>query len=266
MYSFIVFLQSLPPIALSLLMFFIAYGSVIVFSVLAGKQGLYTIIVLLIVMANIQVLKSTQFMFFNSPVALGTELFAATYLATDILAEVYGEKQARTGVLLGFMGMIFFTLVAIGTLGFAPLTQLDTNDSFLLGMHTHLEAILLPIPSFLIASICAYLVSQFLDVYLFSMLKQYTKSKFLWLRNNISTIISALIDNTVFSLLAWIVLSANPLPLSQVIRTYILGTYIFRVCAAFLDTPVIYWVKHLLSSHTQSSTFYSTQNFSSKRT
>lgn len=241
------FLQQVPPIFVSGLMFLIAYGSVLLFGVLAGKNGLYTIIVLLIIAANIQVLKTTQFSFFNTPVALGTELFAASYLATDILSEIYGPKSAKIGVILGFMGMVFWSLVAILTLGFAPITETQVGgNQFLLEIHNNLEAVLYPIPSFLIASLMAYTISQFLDISIFSYIKKHTRHKYLWIRNNVSTLISALVDNTIFSVLAWIVLSANPLPLATVIKTYILGTYIFRIIAALLDTPIIYIAKKLI--------------------
>lgn len=247
MNSILSVLQGLPSLSVSLLMFLVAYTSVLLFGTLAGKNGLYTIIVLLIIAANVQVLKVTQFSFFKHPVALGTELIAATYLATDILAEIYGTKAARTGVILGFMGMIFWTLVAILTLGFAPITPEQAGgDVFMLSMHNHLKAIFYPVPAFLVASLLAYLISQLLDVYLFSTIKERTKNKFLWLRNNISTMVSALVDNTIFSILAWIVFSVNPLPINVVIKTYILGTYLFRIAAAILDTPVIYLAKRII--------------------
>ena len=55
---------------------------------------------------------------------------------------------------------------------------------------------------FFIASMIAYLVSQYFDVWIYSRIKRLTKNRFLWLRNNLSTILSSLLDNTVFSLLA----------------------------------------------------------------
>ena len=77
-------------------------------------------------------------------------------------------------------------------------------------------------------------------------LKIITKGKYLWLRNNLSTFSSSLIDNTIFSLLAWIILNPNPLALYVVITTYILGTYILRIIIAIIDTPFIYLSKYFL--------------------
>ena len=249
MTSLIIYLQTLPPIILSCMMFILAYGSVLLFGALGGKYGLYTIIVLLLISANIQVLKVTQFSFFSAPVALGTELFAATYLATDILAELYGKKAAKTGVYLGFMAMVFWSLTSMLTLGFSPIS--DPNNA--IGIQQHLEAILYPFPTFLVASLAAYLISQLLDIYLFQAIKNKTNNKYLWIRNNVSTCVSSLVDNSIFSILAWIVLSSNPLPLSEVLKTYILGTYIFRVVAALLDTPILYLAKNIFPKSVQGS-------------
>ena len=60
------------------------------------------------------------------------------------------------------------------------------------------------------------------------------------LRNNASTWISALIDNTVFSVLAWVVLAPEPMAWQPLIFTYILGTYVLRIAVAALDTPFVY--------------------------
>ncbi|MEL6941934.1 MAG: queuosine precursor transporter, partial [Bacteroidota bacterium] len=80
-------------------------------------------------------------------------------------------------------------------------------------------------------------------VWFYGWLKKKMKGKHLWCRNNASTMVSALIDNTVFSVLAWIVLSSNPLPFKTVLFTYILGTYWLRIIIAALDTPMIYLAK-----------------------
>ena len=77
-------------------------------------------------------------------------------------------------------------------------------------------------------------------------LKEKTKGKMLWLRNNVSTAVSSLIDNTIFSIFAWIILNPNPFLLSDVIMTFILGVYLLRVFIALLDTPFIYLAKYFI--------------------
>ena len=92
----------------------------------------------------------------------------------------------------------------------------------------------------------AFVSSQYFDVWFFSFLKNYTSKRFLWLRNNLSTILSSLLDNTVFSILAWIILNPNPETLYNVIMIYIFGTYILRILIAFIDTPFMYFSKLFL--------------------
>ena len=71
-------------------------------------------------------------------------------------------------------------------------------------------------------------------------LPRVTGGRWLWLRNNASTAASSLIDNTIFSVLAWVVFAADPLPWSTVIFTFILGTYWLRLLVAVMDTPILY--------------------------
>jgi len=89
----------------------------------------------------------------------------------------------------------------------------------------------------------AYLISQYFDVWIYSIIKNFTQNKYLWLRNNLSTILSSLLDSTIFSLLAWIILSPEPETLYNVFMIYIFGTYILRVFIAMIDTPFMYLSK-----------------------
>ena len=241
----IAFFHTMPPIIVSLLTFLVAYISVILFAKFFGEGGIYVFIVLAIVGANIQVLKVIQFSFLSHPVALGTEFFAASYLATDILNEVYGKRAAKKGVFVGFAGMLFWTVAVLLTLSFRPIK----GDE----MHQAMKTIFSPAPIFLIASLISYLISQLNDVYLFSAIKKKTAGKKLWLRNNVSTLVSALLDNIVFSTLAFFIFPRfisgfDPVPFKTLIFTFILGTYLFRVFAAFFDTPFMYLAKKVLSN------------------
>jgi len=235
-------LQSWPPEFLWLLMLLTCFSSVLLLYRFFGTAGLYVYIVLAMIGANIQVLKAVQFGLYPEPVALGTILFASAYLATDILAEQHGAKAAQKGVWLGFAGYLIFTVLMLLNLGFAPLTpeQAGETMAWALPYHEHMAALFTPAPTFLIAGMCAYLLSQLHDIWLFSRLKAHTGGRFLWLRNNASTLLSALIDNAIFSILAWIVLASDPLPWQTVLVTYILGTYWLRVIVALFDTPFIY--------------------------
>ena len=209
---------------------------------------MYVYTVIALIGANIQILKIVKFSFFSEPVALGTILFASTFLCTDILSEYYGKEKAKKNVFIGFIGFLFMTIISIFTLGFKPLgTDLAINEYlWAISVEKSLLSILLPLPSFFLASMIAYLVSQYFDIWLFHFLSKITKNKYLWFRNNLSTITSSLLDNTVFSFFAFILFSLNPLPINIVIFTYILGTYILRVLISLIDTPFVYLARYFI--------------------
>ena len=188
-----------------------------------------------LILGNIQVLKTVDFFYSPEPVALGTILFASTFLCTDILSEHFGKEKARKNVIIGFTSFLFITIIMLITIGFQPSESDFSQNS--------LENIFTPISRFFIASMIAYLASQYFDVWIYSIIKNYTSSRFLWLRNNLSTILSSLVDNTLFSLLAWIILNPNPESLYNVVMIYIFGTYILRIFIALVDTPIIYLSK-----------------------
>ena len=104
----------------------------------------------------------------------------------------------------------------------------------------------MPLPTFFVASMISYLFSQFFDVWFFKKISKLTNKRFLWLRNNLSTMSSSLIDNFIFSIFAWIIFNPNPLDFKTVFFTFILGTYILRLLIALVDTPFVYLSKFLV--------------------
>ena len=134
------------------------------------------------------------------------------------------------------------------TIGFKPLNEITSGDKYAwaLSIQDNLLGVFMPLPIFFAASMIAYLSSQFFDVWFFKKISKFTNKKFLWLRNNFSTTVSSLIDNTIFSIFAWIIFNPNPLDFNTVVFTYILGTYALRIFIALLDTPIIYLAKFFL--------------------
>ena len=233
--TFTSYLGSFNTFILWLIMLFFCFSFILVFLKLFGYVGLYVYSSLAVIIGNIQVLKTVDFFYSPEPVALGTILFTSTFLCTDILSEHFGKEKARNNVLISFTGFLFMTLIMLITIGFKPAANDWAQDS--------LSNVFTPMSRFFIASMIAYFVSQYFDVWIYSAIKNLTKNRFLWLRNNLSTILSSLLDNTVFSLLAWIILSPHPETLYNVIMIYIFGTYILRILIAFIDTPFMYFSK-----------------------
>ena len=229
------YLGSFNTFYLWLIMLFFCFFSILLFLKLFGSVGLYVYSAIAVIAGNIQVLKQVDFFYSPEPVALGTVLFASTFLCTDILSEHFGKDKAKKNVLIGFLSFLFMTIIMLITIGFDPSAEDWAQES--------LSNVFTPLSRFFIASMIAYLISQYFDVWIYDVIKKITSNKYLWFRNNLSTILSSLIDNTIFSLLAWIILNPNPETLYKVITTYILGTYLLRVLIAFIDTPFLYLSK-----------------------
>jgi len=236
--NFTSYLGSLNTFVVWIIMLLFCFSSILIFLKLFSFAGLYVYSALAVIIGNIQVLKTVDFFYSPEPVALGTVLFSSTFLCTDILSEHFGKDKAQKNVLIGFVSFLFITIVMLITIGFNPSANDWAQDS--------LVNIFTPMSRFFIASMIAYLTSQYFDVWIYSTIKNLTMNRFLWLRNNLSTILSSLVDNAVFSILAWIILNPNPETFYNVIMIYIFGTYILRIFIALIDTPFMYLSKIFL--------------------
>ena len=199
-----------------------------------GKNGLYAWIAVAIILANIQVMKTVGF--FGLVTALGNIIYGTTFLTTDILSENYGKKEAKKAVWIGFFMLISITIIMQLCLLFTP-HESDT-------LSPALEQIFGLLPRIAIASLTAYLISQFYDVWFFNFLKQKMKGKYLWLRNNLSTMVSQLIDNIIFTWIAFIGFFGlfgwgQVFDWSIIIQIFVVS-YIMKWIVAVFDTPFVY--------------------------
>lgn len=235
-------LNAQPPDAVWVMMMLAAFGGVLAMLAAFGRAGLFVFVAVAVIAANLQVLKVVPFVMLPGPVAEGTVVFAATYLATDILAEHYGAAAARRAVWLGFAAHLMMTVLMILALGYRPLTpeQAGEDLAWALPFHAHLSALFTPAPALFVAGMTSYLASQLIDIRLFTAIGAATQGRALWLRNTASTALSALIDSALFSTLAFVVFAEHPVPWDVLVRTYILGTWLVRVGLAVLDTPAMY--------------------------
>ena len=192
-----------------------------------GKAWLVGLIVAQVVLMNIFVVKGMYL--FGLAVTGGNVLYASIFLATDILCEHYGKKEAIKAVRIGFFVSVFFLVMSQFILKFIP-ADYDFAQEAMVTLFTLT-------PRIVLGSMIAYLVSQHLDVWLYNKIKQKTGDKMLWLRNNGSTFVSQLIDSIIFTVIAF----AGVYPLFQLI----LFTYIIKLAVAVLDTPFIYLSKKI---------------------
>ena len=241
-------LNQISPLWIAGIEFFAAYGAVLLMFRFFGKEGLFVYVTMAIILANIQVLKVVSFPVLPDPIALGTVVFVSTYLAIEIVNEHYGKKEALKLVSLSFLGYFIFMVLMIVALSFRPLTEAQVLANggeveafgFAYPMQEHLMAIFSPAPSIFISSLLAFASSQTINVHVFSHLKSLMKRRFLWVRGIVSSSISTLTDNLVFSVFAFIIFAKEPVGWDVIMYSYVLGIFIIRLTLAVFDTPMLY--------------------------
>jgi len=205
------------------------------FTLIAFKFGLTWLMALIAVQAvimNIFVLKMMNV--FSFEITGGNVLYASIFLGTDIICEHYGKDKARQAVWIGFFSSMFFIIMSQFITLYTPSTLGDS-----LFLHETLATIFSTTPRIVIASMVSYLISQNLDIFIYTTIKNITKGKFLWLRNNGSTFISQLFDSIFFTFAGLYGIVANAENVWQII----FFTYTIKIIIAIMDTPFIYLSK-----------------------
>lgn len=237
-------LQALPNEVVGAFIYITTIGSLFLLQRLFGKEGLFVFIVLAVIIANIQSLKVIQLSFFDYPIAMGSILFTTTLLATDILSEYYGKKETEKAIWLGFFGLLMVSTIMLLTLG-SKVISVEPGSTLYRYVETHDAMTLLftPSPALMLASLIAYLISQYTDMWVFLWLKKRSNSRFLSIRTFFATLLATLIDNCIFSFLAWRIFYPLEIDFETFFYAYILGALGIRVFVNVLNTPFIYYIR-----------------------
>lgn len=202
---------------------------------LFGQQGLVASIVLAILLANLQGPKLTVIL--GMQTSLGVIFYSSIFFATDLLSEQYGRAAANRAVLIGFCVSVSIVLMLSIALLFKPSIQPD-SAAFSAEIQAAFESILDFTPRFVFGSLFAYLISQRFDVWCFHAIRKRTNGRFLWLRNNLSTMASQTIDTLLYSFVVW----WGVVDLQTAIQLGLVK-YVFKIAIAVFDTPFIYWAR-----------------------
>lgn len=181
------------------------------------------IFVATLIIANIVSAKVVSFWGLVVPAAIVA--YPLTFLMTDVIGEIWGKEEANRTVKLGLICQLM-SLILIGLailLPVAPFADNQTEFKSIMGQSFRVVA----------ASLVAYLIAQFNDVLIFHKLKEKTGSKHKWLRNNVSTMTSQLLDTAIFITVAFIGTVPN-------IWVMIASQYLIKLIYALLDTPFFY--------------------------
>ena len=217
-------------------------GCTLVLYRLFGKAGLQVAIALAIVLANLQGPKLT--VIFGMQTSLGVIFYSSIFFATDVLSENYGKEAANKAVRMGFAVSVIVLLMLSLALLYQPSTRPETA-AYSASIHEAFATIVDFTPRFIFGSLLAYFISQHFDVWAFHKIKSLTGDRWLWLRNNGSTLSSQVVDTTIYSLVAWwgIVDLKTAIALGA-------AKYVFKVAIAAIDTVFIYWARSSFRRHT----------------
>ncbi len=181
------------------------------------------------------IIGTTKFVsFLGLTVPAGVLAYPFTFLATDLISELYGKKRAQFLVWIGFgMNLFLLFLMTAGHLlpdatGVSAATNtFERVYEFMIGN--------------VIASMIAYLIAQSVDVHVFHFWKRLTKGKHLWLRNNGSTMFSQIVDTVAILSILYFADNLGPdINTIPKLIELIFASYLFKFFFALFDTPFFY--------------------------
>lgn len=212
-------------------------GCTLILYRLFGKAGLQVAIATSILLANLQGPKLT--VIFGFQTSLGVIFYSSIFFATDVLSENYGKQAAAKAVWMGFAVSVIVVLMMSLALLYQPSDRPGTAE-YSQNIHAAFTTLVDFTPRFVFGSLFSYIVSQRFDVYAFHRIKAITGERRLWLRNNLSTMSSQMLDTLVYSLVVWwgVVDLRTALELGAV-------KYGFKVLIAMIDTAFVYWARRL---------------------
>ena len=214
----------------------ITYGLVIGLFRIFKEQGLYLWTIVATIAANIEVMIVVNA--FGMEMTLGNILFASTFLVTDICSEIYGKKVAQKSVYMGIATSILFVIISQSWLLYQP-SDADWAMPFI-------KAIFSNTPRMMITGIVVYSIVQMFDVWAYHKWWEFTKKKFgdekrfLWLRNNGSTIISQLLNTMLFTWGAFAGMYDT-----KTLVSIAGSSYAIFIVTSLTDTPFVYLARKI---------------------
>jgi queuosine precursor transporter len=160
----------------------------------------------------------------------GAFLFPLTYIVGDVLAEVYGLRQAKRAIWVGFAlgALASLTFLAVGAAPPGP--GYENQEAFL--------AVLGFVPRIVLASLSGYLVGQFLNAYVVVKIKERTKERHLWARLIGSTVVGEFADTALFCFIAFV----GVFPTWGGLISYAIAGYVYKVMVEVILLPATYAV------------------------
>ena len=167
---------------------------------------------------------------FGISVSVGIFMVPLTFLITDIVEEVYGKEVVKHFIVSGVLAIIMVFLFTGFFIWLEPNARFPYNEEYKIIFRSSMRI--------MIASVVAFALAQFHDIWAFAYWKKRTHGKALWLRNNLSTWASQAIDTFVFMMIAFYHVT-DKFTFAFIIQLAI-PYYLFKIAFAILDTPLVY--------------------------
>ncbi len=194
-----------------------------------GVQAATAYAAVLTLLANLFVQK--QIVLFGLEATASDALAIGITLTLNLMQEFYGRKAARNGLIASFLCAGVYAFLTLFHLKYQP----SPSDS----LNVHFIALLAAAPRIIGASLISFLISGFLDYYLFQIFKKIFRSRFLFFRNYGSIALSQAVDTLLFSFLGLYGLVSH---LGQIIVV----SYAIKSVALLLTSPAVWFSKKLL--------------------
>jgi len=204
------------------------FGTLVGVKKLLGASGVIGYMGFATIAANILICKSVNL--FGMSATLGNIMFACNFLATDILTECYGVKEARKGVAFAILSVIGFMAVTQIAMLFKP-NEIDiAQKSF--------KTLFTLTPRITLASVALFALSNYVDVNLYEFMRKKSNGRNMWLRNNVCTIVCNGAENFAFYTIAF----AGVFGWNDIVSMGLTAT-IIEIIIALCDTPFLYLAK-----------------------
>ena len=191
--------------------------------------------------ANTLGLKIMPFIF-GSHVSVAVFSFPVVFLMTDVIGEVYGKRVAKFFVLTGFISTVLFTIYSFLSLSM----PWSTDGEWARQGYNQIFGISARIA---IASLVAFLIAEYQDVWSFFFFREKLGAKLFWLRSLLSNLWSQLLDTTIFMVIAF-----SGVYTTHTLISIIITWWLYKVAMGALYTPLSYLGIHFLRNKSEQTT------------
>ncbi len=133
---------------------------------------------------------------FGTHLSVAVFFFPFVFLTTDVVGQIYGKKMARSFVLAGFVSTALFVLFSV----ISAITPWSTDAAWVKESFDTVFGVSVRIS---IASILAFVIAEYQDIFVFFKLKEKNVTQNFWIRSTASNIWSQLLDTFIFMFVAF---------------------------------------------------------------